>query len=84
MRVRLMHGILCCCDEGSSAAVFFRPDGRALKMKVTPAALTLIRALSDVPQRIRDLPCRDAFERLCVLEVLRDAGAGAPGKRKRA
>ncbi|CAK9024671.1 unnamed protein product [Durusdinium trenchii] len=73
-RVRLMHGIVCLCEEGSEEAIFARPDGRCMKMKITISASKLIRSLTATPQWVRDLPCTDGFERLCILHVLLDAG----------
>eukprot|EP00931_Biecheleriopsis_adriatica_P079424 TRINITY_DN52822_c0_g1_i1.p1 TRINITY_DN52822_c0_g1~~TRINITY_DN52822_c0_g1_i1.p1 ORF type:complete len:440 (+),score=97.69 TRINITY_DN52822_c0_g1_i1:42-1322(+) len=70
-RVRLMPGVSCRCEEGSEDVTFTRAtDGRRLDMQVTRAATSLIRALTDRPQRVLDLPCTDRFARICVLQVL--------------
>jgi len=73
-RVRLMYGVTCFCEEGSQEAIFGRADGRCMRMEITPSSSKLIRSLTDTPQWVRDLPCSDSFERLCILHILLDAG----------
>jgi len=73
-RVRLMYGVTCLCEEGGHEAIFGRADGRSMRMQITTSASKLIRSLTDTPQWVRDLPCSDSFERLCILHVLLDVG----------
>eukprot|EP00930_Biecheleria_cincta_P095319 TRINITY_DN87297_c0_g1_i1.p1 TRINITY_DN87297_c0_g1~~TRINITY_DN87297_c0_g1_i1.p1 ORF type:complete len:450 (-),score=88.30 TRINITY_DN87297_c0_g1_i1:57-1379(-) len=74
-RVRLMPGVSCRCQPGSEDVLFAREvDGRVLEMQITSTALPLIRSLTATPQWVMDLPCKDSFERLCVLQVLLEQG----------
>ncbi|PFH36361.1 histone lysine demethylase JmjC NO66 [Besnoitia besnoiti] len=68
--VRLSPGLTCECDDGSCEATFFKGT-QSLRMKIHTSASRMIRALaSKKPHRVSELPCDDAFERLCVLLVL--------------
>lgn len=72
---RLMYGVRCQCDPDGEVAVFTRAtDGRSLDMKIGKSTAPLIRSLTAKPQRVVDLPGKDPFERLCVLEVLAKHG----------
>lgn len=69
--VRLMYGISCRCEPDSDFAVFSRAmDRRSLEMKIGVSRAPLVKSLKQTPQRVSTLPGKDAFERLCVLEVL--------------
>lgn len=70
-KVRLMAGVTCRCAEDSELAVFSRAvDGQNLELPISRTAAPLIRALTHRPQPVRSMPCTDAFERLCVLQLL--------------
>lgn len=74
-RVRLMHGISSFCELDSKVAIFQRaPNGEKLEMPITPSAAALICSLTSRPQKVTDLPCIDAFERVCALQVLHNFG----------
>eukprot|EP00929_Paragymnodinium_shiwhaense_P067383 TRINITY_DN33925_c0_g1_i1.p1 TRINITY_DN33925_c0_g1~~TRINITY_DN33925_c0_g1_i1.p1 ORF type:complete len:430 (-),score=93.91 TRINITY_DN33925_c0_g1_i1:101-1390(-) len=74
-RVRLMYGINCRCEEGDEVAVFSRAqDGQILELGIKKSASALVRSLTSKPQRVTTLPCKDAFERLCVLQLLLSQG----------
>jgi len=71
-RVRLMYGVSCWCEPDGEVAIFSRAsDGQKLEMPIASSAAALIRSLTSKPQRVTDLPCRDALERIFVLQVLR-------------
>ncbi|KYF39871.1 histone lysine demethylase JmjC NO66 [Toxoplasma gondii ARI] len=68
--VALAAGLTCKCEEGSAEAVFFKGT-QSLTMKICPSASKLINVLANrQPATVRDLPCKDPFERFCVLLVL--------------
>lgn len=70
-QVRLMYGISCVCDPDAEVATFTRAmDGQQLQMKIAKSAARLIQSLTSKPQRVLNLPCDDAFERVCVLQLL--------------
>lgn len=72
-RVRLMPGIVCECSENEEIATFNRiAERQHMDMPVTKSAVPIIKALTNRPQFVRSLPARDAFERLCVLQLLND------------
>jgi len=74
-RVRLMHGVSCRCEADSEFATFSREsDGQRLDVPITRSAAPMIRALTNRPLSVLDLPCADAFERLCVLQLLHQQG----------
>jgi len=74
-RIRLMHGIICMCEPGGDVAVFQRAaDRQRLEMPIRSTASELVRSLTSKPQRVADLPCSDAFERICVLQLLHQQG----------
>lgn len=68
-RVRLMHGCSCWCEPDSEVAVFKR-DTQRMELHIAKTAAPLIRSLTSRPQNVRDLPCEDKFERLCLLQML--------------
>lgn len=70
-RVRLMCGIQRVDETIDAQVVFSRSsDGKKLVLDMNPSAVPLIKGLTSKPQHVRDLPCADKFERLCVLQVL--------------
>lgn len=74
-RVRLMHGVTCMCEHGGDVAIFLRTaDRQRLELPIAPSASELVRSLTSKPQRVADLPCRDAFQRVCVLQLLNQQG----------
>lgn len=70
-RVRLMPQVKSYFERD---AVVFSREGRVMRMGLPGSALQVVKALSSRPQWVKDLPCEDAFEGLCVLHVLLDAG----------
>eukprot|EP00415_Alexandrium_ostenfeldii_P000671 UN0671 len=74
-RVRLMHGISCWCEPDSDLAVFSREaDNQQLEMTITRPLSSLVRSLTSRPQWVTDLPCTDAFQRICFLQLLHQQG----------
>mmetsp|Transcript_81526 Transcript_81526/g.176214 ORF Transcript_81526/g.176214 Transcript_81526/m.176214 type:complete len:98 (-) Transcript_81526:9-302(-) len=73
-RVRLMTGVCCQCEPDSEVAVFSRPDGQRMEMKISRWASALVRGLTSKPQWVTDLPCEDGFARICVLQMLHEQG----------
>jgi len=74
-RVRLMYGVHAEVYEDMEYAVFRRStDGQELEMPIGKTAVPLIHSLTSRPQRVRDLPGEDAFERICVLQMLVQSG----------
>jgi len=72
-RVRLMNGVSCWCEPDSDLAVFKR-DNQRMELPIAKTAASLIRSLTARPQKVKDLPCKDTFERLCVLQLLHQQG----------
>jgi len=72
-RVRLMFGVTCWCEPDAEMAVFKR-DTQRLELPIAKSAAPLIRSLTARPLKVKDLPCTDTFERLCVLQLLHDQG----------
>jgi len=74
-RVRLMCGVNCHCHDNEDRVTFVRSgDGQVLEMPVSSSAMPLIKALTQRPQPVLDLPCADPFERICVLKLLNQQG----------
>mmetsp|Transcript_101939 Transcript_101939/g.288640 ORF Transcript_101939/g.288640 Transcript_101939/m.288640 type:complete len:280 (-) Transcript_101939:5-844(-) len=74
-RVRLMYGISVSCElEGDCATFTQAMDGQHLELKINRSTAVLIRSLTSKPQKVADLPCEDAFERHCVLQILHQQG----------
>lgn len=74
-RVRLMYGVRCRCEEKREVAVFSREtDGSELEMPVAVSAMPLLKSLTNRPRWVTELPCADAFERLCILQLLNQQG----------
>merc|ERR1719454_1694680 len=74
-KVRLMYGIHCKCDPDGEKAVFTRAkDTSTLDLEIKKSAAPLIRSLGTKPKKVAELPCEDAFERLCVLYLLQNHG----------
>ncbi|CAE8606078.1 unnamed protein product [Polarella glacialis] len=74
-RVRLMPGVSCHCEPDSEMAVFSRSgDGQHLEMPILKSSSGLVCALTSKPQWVRDLPTKDPFQRLCVLQLLLEHG----------
>lgn len=73
-RVRLMTGVCCQCEPDSEVAIFSRPDGQRMEMKISRWASALVRGLTSKPQWVTDLPCEDGFARICVLQMLHEQG----------
>lgn len=72
-RVRLMYGVTCLCEVDSEVAVFKR-DMQRLELPIAKSSSVLIRSLTARPQKVKELPCADTFERLCVLQLLHQQG----------
>lgn len=72
-RVRLMYGVSCWCEPDAEVAVFKR-DTQHMELPIAKSAAVLIRSLTARPQKVKDLPCIDTFERLAVLQLLHDQG----------
>mmetsp|Transcript_67410 Transcript_67410/g.186820 ORF Transcript_67410/g.186820 Transcript_67410/m.186820 type:complete len:432 (+) Transcript_67410:50-1345(+) len=74
-RVRLMHGVKSWCEPDSELAVFTKAsDPQTLELPITRSSSALVRSLTTRPQRVTDLPCADAFQRICVLQLLHQQG----------
>jgi len=72
-RVRLMYGVSCWCEPDAEVAVFKREEQR-MEVPIAKTSAELIGSLTARPQRVTDLPCKDAFERICVLQLLHQQG----------
>jgi len=68
--VQLSPDIISECTVGSDIARFRRGQD-VLQLKICASASRLINQLADhKPHVVKDLPCGDAFERVCVCRVL--------------
>ncbi|CAE8581858.1 unnamed protein product, partial [Polarella glacialis] len=68
-RVRVARGVMCRCDAGSTKADFQR-GGQTLTLSIAPTASHLLNRLADgLPHVLESLPCEDALERICVVQV---------------
>jgi len=69
-KVRLMHGITCLCHPRKELALFVKPDNQQMEVPAAKTAMPMLKALTHRPQLVTDFPCEDAFERVCVLQLL--------------
>lgn len=69
-RVRVAGDVECTCKPGDSVAIFAR-GADTLRLPIAVTASRMVSDLSDsLPHKIGDLTCDDAFEALCVCQVL--------------
>mmetsp|Transcript_37504 Transcript_37504/g.79550 ORF Transcript_37504/g.79550 Transcript_37504/m.79550 type:complete len:428 (-) Transcript_37504:44-1327(-) len=74
-KVRLMNGISCFCHPNKDLALFVKEEGnQQMELPLARTAMPLLKALTNRPQLVRDLPCDDPFERVCVLQLLNNQG----------
>lgn len=74
-KIRLIHGITCLCHPKKDLALFVRDvENQQMELPVARSVMPMLKALTHRPQLVAALPCNDAFERLCVLQLLLQQG----------